>query len=151
MLVQSIIAFIATLGFGMLFNIRGQKLFFAALGGGISWFISLFCLKLGLSEISSYFIASIIFSIYSEIFARILKTPVTTLVICALLPLVPGSGMYYTMYAAVTGDILKSLETGLNTLAISGTLALGVIFVSTITRLIFSAKKGRESKELSQN
>lgn len=150
-ILESTISFVATLGFGMLFNIRGKKLFFAAFGGGLAWFVYLVCLNLNLTEISAMFISSVIFSIYSEVFARILKTPVTTLVICALLPLVPGSGMYYTMYEAVTGDVIKSLEIGLNTLAKSGTLALGVIFISTLTRLIFSAKRKRERKEICEN
>ena len=98
MITQSVFAFFATLGFGILFNIKGHKLFYAGLGGGISWFISLCCESLGFDTISSFFIASIIFSIYSEVMARVLKTPVTTLIICALIPLVPGGGMYYNMY-----------------------------------------------------
>ncbi|GAB6170455.1 threonine/serine exporter family protein [Clostridium carnis] len=150
MISQSLFAFFSSLGFGILFNIKGKKLFFAALGGGIGWFISLYCSKLGLSTSASFFIASVVFSIYSEIFARVLKTPVTTLVICALIPLVPGGGMYYTMYEAVTGNIMKSLETGITTLANAGSLAVGIIFVSTITRLFVSAKRKREFKELLQ-
>ena len=151
MISETLITFIATLGFGILFNIKGKKLFFAALGGAISWFTYLLGLHFYLTPLSALFISSIIFSLYSEIFARFLKTPVTTLVICSLIPLVPGGGMYYTMYEAITGNIMKSLETGISTLARSGTLALGVIFVSTLTRLFVSAKRKREIKEYSRN
>ena len=90
MIIQSIFAFFSSLGFGILFNIKGKKLFYAGIGGGLSWFISMYCESLGFNTTSSFFITSIIFSIYSEIMARILKTPVTTLIICALIPLVPG-------------------------------------------------------------
>lgn len=151
MLKQSLISLVATLGFGILFNIKGKKLFFAALGGGIAWFFYLLPLKYNYSEITAMLFSSIIFSTYCEICARILKTPVTTLVICALIPLVPGSGMYYTMVEAVTGDVIKSLELGLNTLAKAGALALGVILVSTITRILMSAKRKREANTLGQN
>ncbi|ATD55326.1 threonine/serine exporter family protein [Clostridium chauvoei] len=151
MISETLITFIATLGFGILFNIRGKKLFFAALGGAISWFVYLLGLSFDLTTLSALFISSLVFSLYSEIFARILKTPVTTLVICALIPLVPGGGMYYTMYEAVTGNIMKSIETGITTIASAGTLALGVIFVSTITRLFVSAKRKREIKEYYKN
>ncbi|MBQ6820381.1 MAG: threonine/serine exporter family protein [Clostridium sp.] len=140
MLIQSVFAFFAALGFGVLFNIKGKNLFYAAFGGGLGWFISLICENFGLTTTLSFFISSIIFSIYSEIMARILKTPVTTLIICALIPLVPGGGMYYTMYEAINGNILKSMETCLETLANAGALALGIIFVSTITKLFFQAK-----------
>ena len=147
-LTQSIFAFFATLGFGILFNIKGQKLFYTGLGGGLSWFISLICQGFGFNINASFFISSIIFSLYSEIMARILRTPVTTLIICALIPLVPGGGMYYTMYEAINGNILESITLGLNTLSSAGSLALGILFVSTLTRLIMSAKKKREFREL---
>lgn len=138
---QTFSSFLATLGFGILFNIKGKKLFFAALGGGISWFFYSLSLKFNFSELASLFISALIFSSYCEIFARILKTPVTTLVICSLIPLVPGGGMYYTMLEAVNGNVSKSLDLGLNTLASAGTLALGIIFISTITKLITTHKR----------
>lgn len=138
---QTFSSFLATLGFGILFNIKGKKLFFAALGGGISWFFYSSSLKFNFSELASLFISALIFSSYCEIFARILKTPVTTLVICSLIPLVPGGGMYYTMLEAVNGNVSKSLDLGLNTLASAGTLALGIIFISTITKLITTHKR----------
>ena len=108
----TLVSFFATFGFCIAFNIRGKKIFFAALGGAISWFFYSLPLQMGLSEISSLLLSSIIFSIYSEVLARIFKTPVTTFVVCALIPLVPGSGMYYTMREAISGNISKSLELG---------------------------------------
>ena len=49
--------------------------------------------------------------------------------------------MYYTMLEAVNGNVSKSLDLGLNTLASAGTLALGIIFVSTITKLLTVYKR----------
>ncbi|MBP1889646.1 uncharacterized membrane protein YjjB (DUF3815 family) [Clostridium moniliforme] len=146
LLLQTIYSIIATLGFGIIFNIHGKNLIFASIGGGLSWFIYALGLEVHFSNTTSFFLSAVVFSTYSEILARKLKTPVTTLVICALIPLVPGSGMYYTMYEAVTGDIMKSLQLGLNTLASAGALALGVIFVSTITRQYYSVKALRKKK-----
>ena len=56
---QSLFAFFSTLGFGILFNIKGHKLFYAGLGGGLSWLISLCCQGLGMDTTSSFFISSI--------------------------------------------------------------------------------------------
>ncbi|MGN0025791.1 MAG: threonine/serine exporter family protein, partial [Clostridium sp.] len=147
-IIQSIFAFFSSLGFGILFNIKGKKLFYAGIGGGLSWFISMYCESLGFNTTSSFFITSIIFSIYSEIMARILKTPVTTLIICALIPLVPGGGMYYTMYEAINGNIMESIELGINTMASAGSLALGIIFISTLTRILMRAKRKKEFREI---
>ena len=145
MIEQVIVAFVASFGFGIIFNIKGIKLIFAAIGGGLSWFCYLYLNNNGISTILSLFISSIIFSIYSEICARYLKTPVTTLVICALIPLVPGAGMYYTMYETILGNVSGAVQLGLNTLASAGALALGVIFVSTITKQVTNITKVKEN------
>lgn len=147
---MSFVSFIITFGFGILFNIKGKKLLFAALGGGLSWYCYSLPLSLGLSEVSSLFISALVFSTYSEVLARIFKTPVTSFVICALFPLVPGSGMYYTMLATINGDLQNAVHLGINTLANAGTLALGVIFISTITSLIFRVKRNHSSKRVNQ-
>ncbi|WP_302653839.1 threonine/serine exporter family protein [uncultured Clostridium sp.] len=147
---MSFVSFIVTFGFGILFNIKGKKLLFAALGGGLSWYCYSLPLSLGLSEVSSLFISALVFSTYSEVLARIFKTPVTSFVICALFPLVPGSGMYYTMLATINGDLQNAVHLGINTLANAGTLALGVIFISTITSLIFRVKRNHSSKRFNQ-
>lgn len=147
-LIETLCALVATIGFGIIFNIHGKNLFFASVGGGLSWLVYKLALTGNLSNITSLFISSIIFSIYSEICARILKTPVTTLVICALIPLVPGGGMYYTMYEAVQGNAQATWSMALSTISSAGVLALGIVFVSTITRFINSARKKFYNKNL---
>ncbi|MBE6050823.1 MAG: threonine/serine exporter [Clostridium sp.] len=134
MLNTTLAAALGSLGFAVIFNIKGKKLFYAFLGGGISWFVYQICLLLNIPPIVGFFISSVCCSIYAEIFARILKTPVTTLIVCCLIPLVPGAGMYNTMYEVVLGNIDKGLELAISTISSAGILALGLIFVSTITR-----------------
>ncbi len=58
-------------------------------------------------EILSNFYGALGLALASEILARKCKTPVTTFLVCALIPLVPGGGMYRTMLAAIRGDAQK--------------------------------------------
>ncbi len=148
MILEVVSAFIAAFAFGIIFNIKGKKLFFAALCGSLGWFVYKLSLMLGYTDITSLFLASLALSIYSEIFARILKTPVTTFVVAALIPLVPGGGMYYTMVEAISGNIMKSLETGIKTMASAGALALGIILVSTVTKTFIRNKKVDMNKNI---
>lgn len=144
MLEMIIGSWIASLGFGILFNIKGKNLLFAAIGGSIGGFLYQVCIEAGLSEINAMFFASMGFSFYSEILARLAKTPVTTFIICALIPLVPGGGMYRTMLAAIQGDVMKALTTGLNTFIIAGALVLGILLVSTMMKAITKRKIAKE-------
>jgi uncharacterized membrane protein YjjB (DUF3815 family) len=140
MIINSLYATAATFSFCVLFNIKGKNMFVASLGGGLGWLIYLLLLHFELTETSSLFFASITLGIFSEIMARVLKTPVTTFIVPALIPLVPGGGMYYTMLESVQGNIYTSLETGLQTLSNAGALAVGIVFVSSISRIINTIK-----------
>ncbi|WP_411170397.1 threonine/serine exporter family protein [Clostridium sp. MB05] len=146
MIIEVLSAFISSFAFGIVFNIKGKNLFFSALCGALGWFIYKFSIKVGSSDTTALFWAAVGLSVYSEIFARILKTPVTTFVIAALIPLVPGGGMYYTMVEAITGNVMKSLETGIKTLASAGVLALGIILVSTITKTLIKYNSSKKLK-----
>ena len=140
-------SFLASLGFGVLFNIHGNKLFLAGIGGSIGGVVYHLSLQYGCSEMMAMFFGSISFSLYSEILARMFKTPVTTFIICALIPLVPGGGMYKTMLEAISGHADKALTLGINTMCIAGVLALGILLVSTITRAIFKTKRQAVNQE----
>lgn len=142
MILNSIYALIATLCFGVLSNTRGKKLIFYSIGGGLTWFLYLLCSSyIHISIILSYFLASVLGAIYSEIMARVHKTPVTTFIIGALIPLVPGSGMYNTMLETVQGNVEKSLTTGINTIIIAATIAVGIFAVSSISKSIVMFKR----------
>lgn len=141
MILNSIYSLFCSLGFGILFNIHGKRLFYAALGGGIGWYFYLLPQKYTHSIALSLFIASLVISIYSEIVARIFKAPVTLFLVVALLPLVPGAGMYYTMYQSIVGNATKSLSLGIETIFNAGAIALAPMVVSSVTKVILAIKK----------
>ncbi|MBU3091914.1 threonine/serine exporter family protein [Clostridium sp. CF011] len=141
MIVNSFYAFLSSLSFGILFNIRGKNLVIAALGGGISWFTYLLASRLQASIVFSLFFASMVGSIYSEIMARIYKNPVTIFVICAIIPLVPGGGMYYSTLEAVKGNFNAALSKGAETLFSAISIAIGIVFVSSISSIFKKIKK----------
>lgn len=134
MLIEVISAALASFSFGILFNIKGKRLIAASMGGGIAWLIYKVCSQYGSAQVTANLIAAVCFSVYCEICARIYKTPAITLTVCCLIPLVPGYGVYNTMYEFIVGDYIKMIEYGVDTLSIAGALALGVIFISTIFR-----------------
>lgn len=145
MIIKSLYALFASLGFGVLFNIKGKNLIFASLGGFLTWYIYLLSLSFESSNLFALFIASFAAGLYSEALARILKSPVTTFSICSIIPLVPGGGMYYTMLESVQGNINKFLSTGLETLSSAGGIAVGILLASSITKVILTIRKNKTS------
>lgn len=147
-MINGLAAAFASLGFAILFNIRGDKLFMAALIGGVGGLLYQACLYMNCTVAMSLFLSSICISLLSEVFARVLKCPVTTFLICALIPLVPGGGMYYTMLEIVQDNIDGALVKGVDTMIQAGSIVLGCILVSSMM-YIFNQLKDRK-KELCQ-
>ena len=96
-MLQILMSFLGSLGFSVLFHVRGSKLFLAALGGALSWGRNLLLELWVPSEPLRYFFSSSFVAVYAEILARALKTPATTLLIPSIIPHIPGGALYHTM------------------------------------------------------
>lgn len=139
-ILQVITGCVGSLGFALLYNIRGTRLLFATLGGLFSWAAFLLLGTFLSNEILRYFIVAVLISAYAEMMARLLKTPTTTFVTTCLIPLIPGSSLYYTMTNAFSGNTDGFIEKGVSTLGLAGALAAGIITVAGISTFISSHK-----------
>ena len=140
---QCIAGMIGTLGFGLMFNMHGRGTPLALFGSIISWFVCSISMRLGVSEPTSYLFAAAASAFYAEIMARIRKFPATSYLLCALVPLIPGAGIYYTMDYIRRGMGAQAYEKGLATAAIAGAVAVGVLLISTGFRMWGVYKKHR--------
>ena len=140
-----IYAFLACIGFSMLFNIHGIGMLICAGGGGLGWLCYLLAAPLVHSDIIQSFLAALVISAWAEIMARLRKCPVPSYLLVALFPLVPGGGIYYTMEHALNGETDLFLASLLHTLGMAGALAVGVLLVASFVRL-FSDHKNRQSR-----
>ena len=132
---QIIGSFFATLGFAIMFNIRGVKVLAASICGVIGYICFALLIDFGFSENVALFSASSAFTLYAEIMAKKLKTPATTFIVCALIILVPGNGMYQTILAIIQGNQELAMKIGIATISSAGSLALGTMFISTLSKL----------------
>ena len=145
--IQCIAGLVGTLGFGLMFNMHGRGIPFAILGSIISWPVCVLCMRIGLAEPIAYLIAAAVSCFYAEIMARIRKFPATSYLLCALVPLIPGSGIYYTMDFIRRGMLSEAYDKGMLTAAIAGSMAVGVLLVSTGFRMWGVGKKRRASRK----
>lgn len=138
---QILAGFVGSIGFGVLFNVRGKKLLMASLGGLVSWGLFLILSVFINNEPLNYFIVALLMSVYAEFMARKLKSPTTCFITISLIPLIPGGSLYYTMAYAFQSDIEKFAGKGIYTLSLAAALALGVIVSTTITRVLNNKKR----------
>ena len=126
-------AFWACVGFTLMFNIHGLGKLIAGLGGALGWLVYL----LAGSTIFAAFLAAASIGVFAEVMSRVRRCPVTGYVLVALLPLVPGGGIYYAMRHCVAGETSLFLSTLLHTFGMAAALAVGAMLASSIFRAIF--------------
>jgi len=143
---QCIFSVVASYGFVVIFNIHGFGSFLCALGGGITW--AAFCLvqALGGHDLLCYFLATVAAAVFAEVMARVRKYPAISYLISCLLPLIPGSGIYYAAQQAMQGNSAGFVYYGTRTLAIAGCMAVGILLVVTATRSWRSRRKALLSR-----
>ncbi|NLB20492.1 MAG: threonine/serine exporter [Clostridium sp.] len=141
MILELILAYFASLSFAFIFNLNPKAAFLSAFGGSIGWFFYSQGLLRFENTNTAYFLGAVALSYYSEIMARKTKTPVTSYITPALIPLVPGSGLYRTMLQSIDGNYNGAIIEGLTTLMSSGALAIGILMVFTIIKIYYLLKR----------
>ncbi|MBU8908446.1 threonine/serine exporter family protein [Desertibacillus haloalkaliphilus] len=138
MLLELLFCFIATVSFGVIFNVPNKA---AVLGGGIgviTWVIYRVLPEYDVTIIFATAVAAFVSASIAHFLARRYRLPGTIFSIPGIIPLLPGSKAYFTMLAFVDGNYLLGLEHGIETMLQAGAIAAGLIFALSI----FSFGKG---------
>lgn len=145
LLVHCFAAFVGCIGFTILFNIHGWGSLLCVLAGVLAWLTYLLTLRMGSSDLTAYFFATLVAAAYSEAMARIRKFPAISYLVVGIFPLIPGAGVYYTMNHAVQGRMDQFASQGMHTAAIAGIMAVGILMVSTTVRIITTLRRRRKA------
>ncbi len=144
MLLQLLVATLATLGFSVFFYVHPRRLPLATLGGMVACAVYLVSAHFLGGELLPNLIAAVVGATYSEILARVTRVPVPVYVLPAIIPLVPGSGLYRTMFNLVTGEYAEAAAAGWTTLQVALGIAGGIAVASVVG--FFLRLRGRTEK-----
>ena len=139
--IQLTAAFIGSMGFAMLFNIRRDKLMSCAFGGFASWAVYLALGFFIQDDVVRFFLSSMALTLYAEVMARLKKSPDTIYIICAAIPLIPGVSLYNTMHLAAEGRWEEFSQMGMHTLLLAAAIAVGILCMMTLLHVIYSTFK----------
>ena len=132
---QLLAAFVGAMGFALIFGMRRRYLFAASLGALLGWGVYLLTERFLSNSFLPPLLAAAFALTYSEMMAKALKTPATLFVIPAIIPLVPGGSLYYTMSYAVHRDIENARLYGVRTAESALAIAAGISFVLAVREL----------------
>ena len=134
-LMECLACVIGCIGFSFLFNVRGRGVVLCVIGAVLCWGVYALTIHLGGNDNAAMLLGSIFAAVYAEIMARVRKCPAIGFLVMALLPLIPGSALYYTMNYAVRGEMGLFASQGMKTIVLAGLMAAGVLLVSTSVRM----------------
>lgn len=138
---QILAAAIAGCGFGLIFRIHYKHFVWIFIGAGLSWFTYLFIQKNMDSRVLSMLIASIAVTVFSEIVARIRHVPASVIYIPSIIPLIPGSNLYYVMRGFISGDTELCSKFGELLLKDTFGIVMGSVIVFTVVAAINAGQK----------
>ncbi len=139
-IIQIVMAALGSLGFALLYRLRPEHLPLATIGGALVWGIYLLALKYTENIFASALIATVFCTLYAEILAKLQKTPATVLLIPSVIPLIPGSALYYTMSSLVQRDLTQAWYFARLTIQYALAIAIGISLVWTVWAVLFQRK-----------
>lgn len=98
-------------------------------------------------RMASVFLASVLVVFLSRLCAVWESCPVTIFMVAGLFPLVPGAGIYWTVYELVMKNVSEAISRGFVALQDAVAIVLGIIAVFELPQKVFSIA-GRKGKKI---
>lgn len=136
--IQTLMGALGSVGFAVVFNTRGKRLGFFFLGGALAWAVYLLCVHNGSNMFVGLLFATITAGLSSEILARVIHAPVLISLVPMLIPLIPGSDLYYCMDALVRSDKEIFIARGTAAITAAGAIGLGIICTTALSHIVLS-------------
>lgn len=141
MLIQLLTGATGSIGFGILFHTQKKYLPLVGIGGSLGWFIYLFAKYNGLALFFAALLSGFFVDFYAEILARICKETSTAFFVPSVIPLIPGSTLYYCMTSIVEGKLSIAWNYGKDTFLFAFGIATGMSIAWAICDLSRRLKK----------
>lgn len=128
-----IFSFLSSLGFAIVFRVERKNLFLAGLGGALTRCVYILLLQATDQIFFQCLFSAVFASLYAELMAIHQKMPSTVFLYPSILPLVPGSLLYYIAGNLISSNISATLDY-LGQLVLSlGGICLGFVLISSFT------------------
>ena len=143
-----VLSFIASAGFGVVFNIQWKDLIYAAIGGTIVRIVYI-SLQAALPDYRFIFtiVAAFCAALYSEILALVKKEPSVLYRYPSIVPLIPGDLFFYVAAGIIWGNTKLITTHGPTLGLVLIGISLGFVLCSTIVHYIRKFKFLRNSND----
>ena len=137
-IIQAILAFFACIGFAVVYNAPKRHLIFCGITGAIGWFVYSIVDFSDSMTFYAVILSSMAITTTSRILSHVRREPSTIFLIPGILPLVPGTGMYYAMYYMIYNEPDTALQYLADALKVAGGISLGIVIILSLPYSFFN-------------
>lgn len=131
-------SFLGTIGFAIMYNVPKKYYVGCGMTGMAGWIVYLFVSSMNYaSSAAGSFLGAFVVVLMSRMLSVRMKCPITIFLISGILPLVPGAGIYNTVYYIVTNQLTQAGLKGIESLKIAFAIVIGIVIVVSIPRDVF--------------
>ena len=142
LLIQFLAGLAGTTAFAVLFGTPRREYLTSGLVGALGWGIYYVLVKYArLSALESTFLASVSIAFMARNAAKLRKCPITVFLICGLFPLIPGGGIFWTIYSLVSRQFPQALDYGFVSLSAAVAIVLAIVVVTGLPKKLFKLRR----------
>ncbi len=130
-------AFFGTVGFAILTRVPRRTLLPAGLIAVLVYLVYWLLPMTGLSEYTAVFFSTLLGSVLGHLCARKMRVINTVFLMSAIVPVVPGLGLYRTMASLGQGSMAQGAREGVHAMIIIAMTALGLMLGSLPDRAFY--------------
>ncbi len=138
--------FLGTVGYAVLFNVPKRFYLSCGLTGMAGWLVYHAIASQTLSAAFASFLGTMAVVFLSRVLSVEKKCPITVFLVAGILPLVPGAGIYYTVYYLVTNQLAEAARRGMDSVKVAFAIVLGIVFILTLPGELFQRMAGWRRK-----
>lgn len=135
LLLGAALAFVATAGFAVLFDVPRPALVSAALVGAFAYATRQVALFAGLPPEAAIFLGGLVVGLLAEVLARQMRMPTSIFSMPGFIPLVPGTLAFRTVLDFASADYPSGTASLVRTALLTGALAAGLGTTSALARM----------------
>lgn len=132
LLIELLVSFASTIGFGIITNIPKRTLLPAGITGALAWGVYVIVENYTTNLILPNLLAAMTIGLVANLAAVIVKAPVNVMYIPSLVSLVPGAIIYLSMKEFALGEATVASASLVKTLNIAIGLAVGFVIAEAI-------------------
>ena len=140
-------SFVGTLGFAIFMHAPKRAWLPASAIGGVAYFLYWLLMQFGIYEPTAIFIGALLGSVLGQYCARRMRMIASIFVLLAMIPLVPGVGLYRCMHYLAQEMYGAGADAGVRAMVDVVMIALGLAVGSYVCRLVFRVKPAKEASK----